>query len=258
MRVSISNKFKKGGRTLFSLLFWLLVWQLAASAIRQELLIPSPKAVLEELRGLLVQLSFWQTAGTSLLRVFGGFAIGVMLGALLAVLTQASSLLDALFSPMLRVIRATPVASFIILALLWLAKPLVPVFVAMLMVVPVMWGNVSAGIASADRALLELASLYRFGWLKTVRLVYLPAIAPHFFSGSIASLGMAWKSGVAAEVLCLPALAVGTKLYYAKIYLETPSLFAWTAVVILLSYLLERAFLTLCNALRKRQKGGVV
>lgn len=254
MQVSISNKLKKLFRSVLVLLFWLAVWQLAASAVAQELLVPSPKAVLEVLRGLLFEPIFWKSAAISLLRVFGGFAIGVLAGVLLAIATSVSPLLHALFSPLLHIIRATPVASFIILALLWLAKSFVPVFVAMLMVLPVMWGNVSAGIASADRQLLELAHLYRFGPLKTIRLIYLPSIAPHFYSGSIASLGMAWKSGVAAEVLCLPSLAVGTKLYYAKIYLETPSLFAWTAVVILLSYLLERAFLALCNLLRRNHK----
>ena len=45
---------------------------------------------------------------------------------------------------------------------------------------------------------------------------------------------------MAAEVLCQPKLAIGTQLYYGKIYLETDRLFAWTAVVIVLSVLLER------------------
>ena len=59
-------------------------------------------------------------------------------------------------------------------------------------------------------------------------------------AGVCTAIGLAWKSGVAAEVLCLPKAAIGTQVYYSKIYLETPSLFAWTAVVIVLSMLLER------------------
>ncbi|NCB05647.1 MAG: ABC transporter permease subunit [Clostridia bacterium] len=186
--------------------------------------------------------------------IFGGFLAGIVLGTILAAATSVSRWADLLLSPAIKVVRATPVASFIILVLLWVESGRVPGIMSALMVLPVVWGNVSAGIAKTDPLLLEAASFYRFGAGKKLRLLYIPSVLPYFFSGCSTALGLAWKSGVAAEVLCLPSLAVGTKLYYAKIYLETPSLFAWTAVVILLSYLLERAFLALCNLLRRNHK----
>ena len=108
------------------------------------------------------------------------------------------------------------------------------------MVLPVVWESVSAGIRSADPQLLELARSYQFSRRKLICYVYLPAVRPHFAAGVCTAIGLAWKSGVAAEVLCLPKAAIGTQVYYSKIYLETPSLFAWTAVVIVLSMLLER------------------
>ena len=239
-------------RPLLPLAFWLVVWQLAALAVGQSFILPGPAAVL----GTLIQLagvpSFWQTALLSLVRVLAGLLAGTLLGALTAALTCASRWADVLLSPAVRVIRAVPVVSFILFVLLWTRRGLVPVVVAALMVLPVVWGNVCQGIAQTDPLLLEAARAYRFGRWKRVRLVYIPSVLPYFASGCHTALGLAWKSGVAAEVLCVPRLAIGTQVYYSKIYLETPALFAWTAVVLALSFALEGVLGALLGRLERR------
>jgi NitT/TauT family transport system permease protein len=121
----------------------------------------------------------------------------------------------------------------------------VPGVISARMVLPVGWGNVSKGIRETDPQLLELARAYRFGGGKTLRLIYLPCVAPYFSSGVETSLGLAWKAGVAAEVLCHPKLAVGTEIYVSRLNFETPDLFAWTLVVIALSFLVEIALVRL-------------
>ena len=239
-------------RPLLPLAFWLVVWQLAALAVGQSFILPGPAAVL----GTLIQLagvpSFWQTALLSLVRVLAGLLAGTLLGALTAALTCASRWADVLLSPAVRVIRAVPVVSFILFVLLWTRRGLVPVVVSALMVLPVVWGNVSRGIRETDPRLLEQARALRFSRPKTVRLVYLPSVRPYFLSAVVTSLGLAWKSGVAAEVLCRPAWAVGTKIVQARDYLETPSLFAWTLVILLLSLTLEKLLSALLNRINRR------
>ena len=176
------------------------------------------------------------------------------MGTLLAVITSALSWADWLFRPMVKVIRAVPVASFIVLVLLWASTGRVPAIVSGLMVLPVLWGNVCKGISQTDGQLLEAARAYRFGRWKTLRLVYVPSVLPYFASGCATGLGLAWKAGVAAEVLCQPRLAIGTQVYRAKITLETPDLFAWSAVVIAISFLLEYALGLLFRLLGKGAK----
>ena len=105
---------------------------------------------------------------------------------------------------------------------------------------PVVWGNLSRGIQETDPQLLEMAKAYRFSSFKTIRLIYIPSLHPYFLSAITTAMGLAWKSGVAAEVLCLPKQAIGTQIYNTKLYLEIPDLFAWTVVVILLSLALEK------------------
>ena len=246
------SKLPKWARGLIALAFWLGLWQLAAWLVGKELLLPGPLAVAEPLARLCTQGDFWAAAGLSLLRIFCGFALGVLLGLLFAALSCLGEVPDAIFSPAMRLARTTPVASFIILLLLWTGRDMVPVLVPMLMVAPVVWESVKTGVQTTDGALLEMARAYRFGRWKTLRLVVLPSLRPAFTAACVTALGLAWKSGVAAEVLCLPRRALGASLYYAKIYLETPELFAWTAVVIALSWLVERLVLRLTSGKERR------
>ena len=226
-------------KAVIPLAFWLGVWQLAAFFVGESLLLPSPAATLHRFFQLVGTPRFWQIVTLSLLRIFGGFLAGAGLGAVLGGLTTASRWADALLSPAIRVMRAIPVASFILLLQLWVFKNGIPGLCAALMVLPVVWQNVSRGLRETDPLLLEAARAYRFGPWKRVGLVYLPSALPYFASACASGLGLAWKAGVAAEVLCRPSLAIGEEIFSSKFYFETPSLFAWTAVVIFLSLLLE-------------------
>ena len=245
-------------RAVIPLAFWLGVWQLAAFLVdlrtggHGALLLPAPMVVAGRLQVLAVQPAFWKAAVVTLGRIFAGFAAGAAAGAVTAAATSALKGADWVLTPAVKVIRAIPVASFIVLVLLWApSSGWVPAIVSGLMVLPVLWGNVSKGVAQTDPLLLEAARAYRFGRGKTFRLVYLPSVRPYFVSGCATGLGLAWKAGVAAEVLCQPKLAIGTQLYRAKITLETPDLFAWTAVVIVLSFVLECAL-----GILFRRRGG--
>lgn len=239
-------------RTAAATLFWVAVWQFAAWQVASPLFLPGPLAVARRLCQLIVTAPFWQTAALSLCRVLLGMLWGTVLGIVLACLACASRWLDALLSPAVRVIRATPVASFILLVFLWTDRNQVPVIIAALMVLPVVWGNVVRGIRECDPKLLELAKAYRFSRIKTARLILLPSVRPYFLSAVTTSLGLAWKSGVAAEALVWPKLAIGTQIYNTKLYLETADLFAWTLVVIVLSLALETLVTVLIRRLERR------
>ena len=256
----VQNKFlRSAAGMLIPPVFWLGVWQAAAIWVEasvngrgNELLLPFPETVLRSLFQLAVTAPFWESVAASLLRILAGMAAGVLAGALLAGLTTASRWCDCLLSPAIRVIRATPVVSFILLVLLWTGRDNVPVVIAALMVLPVVWGNLSRGIRATDPQLLEMARAYRFSKVKTLRLIYLPSLRPYFSSALTTSMGLAWKSGVAAEVLCIPKWAIGAEIYHAKLGLEIPDLFAWTIVVVTLSLLLEK----LLRLGLSRQEGG--
>lgn len=241
------NPLKKLLYALLPPAFWLGVWQVCALLVDRhvggrgnELLLPYPASVWSALVSLVGTGEFWATVFTSLRRIALGLACGVLIGAALAVLTCSSRWCDRLLSPAVRVVRAAPVASFILLVLLWAGRERTPAVISSLMVLPVVWDNLSRGIRAADKKLLELARCYRFPRWKTAALIYLPSLRPYILTALTNAAGLAWKSGVAAEVLCLPEPSLGQRIYYTKYYLDIPELFAWTVVTVTLSMVLER------------------
>ena len=241
--MTTSTMSPKVQKTLFRvaipLAVWLGIWQLASWWVGRDLLLPSPASVAACLVELGQTGEFWLSAVSTPAPVVCGLVGGVVLGTLLAFLTHFSLWADRIFSPAIRVLRATPVVCFILLVYLWVARANIPGLIAGMMVLPVVWGSLTAGLKAVDGQLLELARAYGFSCLKTLRLIYLPSLRPHFTAALLNGFGLAWKSGVAAEVLCPPKFAIGSSIQQARQALETPELFAWTAVIVVLSLVLE-------------------
>lgn len=227
------------GRNTLIALFWIGVWGLAALLVGKSLLLPGPWETVLALGRLAKGAAFWQSIGMTLVRVMAGFLAAVSLGTVLGALCYAWKAAETVLSPLRGIIRTTPVSSFIILVLLWIQRGRVPSFISFLMVLPIVWTGVQQALCATDPQLLEMAQTYEFSWWKKIRYIYAPSVRPHFAAACMNGLGFAWKSGIAAEVIALPALSVGKNLYDAKIYLERAELFAWTLAVILLSLALE-------------------
>jgi len=236
MRVS-----KKILKTAAVLLFWLLVWQVAASIANRGLIIdiPTPITTVASLFRLLPQKSFAAAAAGSVARIAFGFAASVILGAACAVLAYRFHLFREVTSPLLSIIRAVPVAAFIILVYLWLEEGDIPVFISFLMVFPLVWGNTAAGLNAIDKELVEMAQVMELPKLKIFTKIIFPAVMPSFSAALTTGLGFAWKSGVAAEVICRTDGSIGNLLWASKTSVDYDEVFALTVVIVVLSVILE-------------------
>ena len=215
------NKIK-----LWAVLVWLLIWQAVSMWIGQEILLVSPVTVVFTLFQLAATAQFWLSIASSMLRIVGGFLLAVILGVALAGLSAASARLKEFLLPFVVTIKSIPVASFVILVLIWVSSRNLSVLISFLMVFPVIYTNVLDVISQMDGKLLEMAQVFDIP-----------------FGGCSLALGLCWKAGVAAEVIGIPQNSIGENLYNAKIYLDTPKLFAWTLVIICISVLFEKGFL---------------
>lgn len=235
-----------------AVIFWLAVWELAAVLVGKSVLLASPFEVVRRLAALIPESGFWQsvffTAGCVLLGFFLGTAVGVLFAAAAGKLPWAERLL----APLISCVKSIPVASFTILALIWISSRNLSVLVSFLIAVPIVYSNLLEGIRSLDRGLSEMAELFRIPPLRRLVGVYLSQLLPYFRSAARLAIGLCWKSGVAAEVIGVPNGSIGERLYSSKIYLETADLFAWTIVVILVSLLCEKLFLLLVNLTARR------
>ena len=244
---------KKILTTLVVAAFWILLWYLAAARVGLELLLPSPVHVFRRFFELLGDSVFYKTMGGSILRVSLGILQAVFAGVILGAVTAKSKVAAAVFGPPMTVIKSTPVASFAILAALWLGREKLPVFVTLLIVLPIVWSNVETGVKQVDRGLLEMAKVYNVGSIKTVFGIYVPSVTPFFGAAFKSAIGLAWKAGISAEVIVNTPNSVGQKLFESKAYFETVDLFAWTAAVVLLNLILD-ALIGLVSKRRSKEE----
>lgn len=227
------------GARLLAVAFWLVAWQLLAWAVDSRIVLVGPLEVLAKLGSLVVTAGFWASVATSLGRIGLGFLGGVACGLVLAALAARSRVVRALLAPLMGALKAVPVASFVILVLLWVSSRELSVVIAWIMALPIVYTNVLEGIEQTDAGLLEMAEVFGIGALERARMVYLSQVLPYFRAAVSLALGLSWKAGIAAEVIGLPDLTVGEHLYDAKVYLDTPGLFAWTVAIVVVSVALE-------------------
>lgn len=246
------NKIKNIIQNTLAVLLALGVWQAVAMAVGEEILLASPVKVVARFFDLLDERSFWNALGATFLKITLGFFSGFVIGSVLAVIAGRFKVAEILFRPFLVTVKTVPVASFIVISLIWLSSKDLSTFISFLMVLPIIYTNVLEGLKNTDKKLLEAAAVYKMPWGKRFKYIHLPALRPHIISACSLALGLAWKSGIAAEIIGIPDGSVGEMFYYAKAYLNSVDLFAWTLTVVAVSVLFERLVTLLIKLFYKR------
>lgn len=238
---STKNLLQRVGAVLLAL----AVWQALAMSVGQQLLVPSPLSVLVRLSNIWQESGFWSTVWFTLRKIIAGFLLGLGFGLGLGALAGRFPLFEILFRPWAVMIKSVPVASFIIICLIWMSSARLSVFISFLMVLPILYANVLQSIRSVDGQLLEAVKVFGLSWPKRVLYLWLPQLKPYLLSACTVSLGISWKAGIAAEIIGIPAGSIGRMFYDAKVYFNTVDLFAWTVIVVVISVLFEKGFLAL-------------
>lgn len=234
---------KKLVRKTGAVLLALIIWHMASIAVGMDMLLASPVKVIGRLLTIWKEPEFFSTVFYSLVRILCGFLIAFASGFLLAVAAGRYEAIETLLWPYIVTVKSVPVASFIILCLTWFSFDQLTVFIAFLIAFPVIYQNILQGIKSIDGKMLEMADIFKVSWLRRFLYIYLPGIKPYVLSASSTAVGMAWKAGVAAEVIGVVGGSIGEKLYDAKIYFMNADLLSWTIIIIVLSVLLEKLFI---------------
>jgi len=234
-------KNKKIARIMVAI-FWIAIWEIASLLIGKEVYLPSPLNTIKALLTLSITSKFWYSIAMTFIRVVLGFVISCIAGIILGIICGLNRFLYELLNPLVIAIKSTPVMSIIIIALIWFQSGRVPIFVCFLMCFPIIWTNAVEGIRQVSKDLLQMAKVYRVNRSLIIRRIYIPSIRPYLIAGVTTALGLGWKVTVAAEVLSNPKFSIGGNLYGAKVYLESSQLFAWTSVVIILSFAFEYLF----------------
>lgn len=226
-------------------MLWLAVWSGIALTVDNKILLAAPWETAGELFRMLGKSSLYLSVARSLLRIGLGFAAGFITALLMAAASWRFRLLEDVLAPMMNLIKTVPVASFAVLLLIWWGSSFLAAAICFLVVLPNIYISTLEGLKSTDQRLLQMAQVFGVPLWNRFFYIYRPALRPFLYGSLKVSLGMCWKSGVAAEVIGTPDYSIGEALYMSKIYLNTAGVFAWTAVVIIVSLLFEKAVLWL-------------
>lgn len=242
-----NGRMKKFIQRSAIVLLWLFVWQCAGLFVKNPFLFATPLGTAKSLWLSLGTAGFWRVVGMTLLRIGTGFTLGVILGILMAALCKAIPFLEELLSPVISLMKTVPVVCFVVLFLLWWGHSFLSVAISFLMVFQAIYFSTLEGLKALGRDMTEMAETFRLHFGTKLLCIYRPALRP-FLSGSLkTSLGLAWKAGVAAEVIGLPEYSIGEKLYLSKLSLDTEGIFAWTVMICLMSFLFEKLILWLAG-----------
>lgn len=256
MNRQVIKRVKRCGEKLLVISFWLLVWEIISRRIGQVIILPSPLMVADTLIKLCITTEFWRAILFSSLRIIGGFFLAVIIGIVLSVGAYNLRFIAILITPLMKLAQAMPVASFIILALIWIKSKNLSVLTSFIMLMPLIYANIYQGLMAADEKLLQMAKVYRISKWRKIIAIYIPSVLPHLIAAVSVGVGLCWKAGIAAEVIGIPTGSIGQNLYEAKIYLMTKELFAWTAVIIFISIIFEKLVMLLVNLTRSKPWGG--
>lgn len=237
-------------------LFWTAVWSILA-AFLPDFLFAGPVETLQSLFRQGQTLEFWLSIGQSLLKIGAGFLMAFLLGSCLAVCSHYIRIIGLILEPAVQIMKTVPVACFIVVALIWMSSANISILVAFFVVFPMVYINLQQGMNQIDRDLIEMAQVFRVPKLKKLRALYVPQVMPYLLSSCQLGIGMAWKAGVAGEIIGLPDWSIGEQLYRAKLYLNADDLFAWTIVIIVISLVCEKMLLHLLQGLENHTQGGV-
>lgn len=239
MRMNKKDFWKK----IAAVLFWIAVWQMASVLMKDSIVFVGPADMLRSLWEQMNGKEFWLSVGNSIIKIMGGFLIAFFSAVLMAGISFRLRWLKILLEPVIQLAKSVPVASFVVLLLIMAGSENLSIFIVFLMAFPIIYVNMGQGLEHVDEKMLEMARVFDMKPWKKFLYIYRPVFLPYLISGAKVALGMSWKSGVAAEIIGVPSHSIGERLYMAKIYLNTESLFAWTLVIILLSLMFEKLFL---------------
>lgn len=241
---------------LWVLVFWLFLWEMGSRAVGQRILFPSPWETFQSFFEILGEESSWKALFYSITRITLGFLTATVTGVMVAVLSQRWRWLAEILSPLILLAKSVPVACFVILILIWFSSSALSTIISFLMVLPVVYMNTASALRELDPKLEEMCQVFRLSPLPRYRYVVAPQIFPQVESAIILALGLSIKSGIAAELIGMPKNSLGEELYAAKLYFNTPKLFAWTIMILILSYSYEKIIKSGLKSLRTHIESG--
>ena len=235
-RILPPNKLLKSVLSLFAILS---VWELLSLIISDSYFLPSVHETAISLFKIIASGDFFKVLFTAFFRVSSGLILGIALGVILAALCHKFDIVNTFLSPVISIMKATPVACIIVLLWIRLNYTEIAIFVVVLMVLPIIWQNVYDAFNSVNHELSEVASVFKLNRIQKIKILIIPSVLSYLLPAIITAVGLAWKAEIAAEIMTNSN--IGQLIYdFKTVSYDTASIFAWTVIIVSLSIIFEK------------------
>lgn len=249
--------YERMGRIILPFLFILILWHVLFIITGNEFFIPSIKTTFNKIISLLFQRKSYFFIINSSFRIIVGLFISIFIGMIMGFATYFSKFIRITIYPVVNIMRTVPVASLILILMIWMKSFYVPIALIVLLCLPIIWQSCYDALLNIDLKILEMASVFKISFLKQIIMIYTPSIVPFISIAIKNALGFSWKVGIAAEIIVLPQDSIGSALRDSKIYFDTAELFAWTIIIITLSYIFNYLYILFEIKYLKRFRGNL-
>lgn len=216
----------------------LMLWQVLSLAFGR-FIVPEPLDTLWRLCNLLQQADSYEHILMTALRVLTGFSVALLIAVPWGMAAGRFSWIEAFSNPGISLLKSIPVVSIIIIVLFFFGSKLMPIVISLLVVVPIVYTNTLTGMKNMDVKLVQMTRIYGVGRWMQIKELYFKGILPYLFAGFEIGLGVAFKAVIAGEVISPPRYGIGASIWNAKLYIDLEGALAWTALALILSFILE-------------------
>ena len=226
-------------KTILSIIAILAIWDVIALIVGDGYFLPGVFETAASLIKIVVSREAFKVIFIALFRVISGLVLGIASGVILAALCHKFDIVNTLISPIISIMKATPVACIIVLLWIRLNYTEIAIFVVVLMVLPIVWQNVYEAFKSIDKSLIEVADVFKISAKQRLKILVIPSILSYLLPATVTAIGLAWKAEIAAEIMTNSN--IGELIYdFKTVSYDTASIFAWTAIIVTLSILFEK------------------
>lgn len=232
-------KYKRVIYFIIGIIIFIALWSFISKKINSEIIFPNIKSIINKLLEIVSEKSFYKDLLSSMIRVLITFALSFLAALIFGIISGIFNGFRYILMPMINFIRTIPTIPLILVAVIWFDNNTVPIFVSMLVIFPILYDSVCNGIINVDKNLIDMSLSYNVSLKTQIINLYIPSIKPYILTGVSQSMGITWKSILAAEILAMPSLGIGTKLYESHLYLDTIGLFAYCLIAVIFNGIFE-------------------
>lgn len=221
-------------QSLGSIIVLFSLYELFSRIVDKAIILPSCLEIMNEVIVIVSRADFGDIVFSTLSKTLTAFVSVLAISLVLGILAGYFKGLALFLFPMVTLLRTIPTVSIIIIILIWFGREVGPIFIVGLVIFPILYELISQSMNQVDADLRDVCYLFGGTPLEKFKALYYPQVLLSLYSGIQATLGLAFKVMVMAEVMAQSRLGIGQALNYEKTYLNMAGVLAWSILLMMI------------------------